>query len=58
MDLQSVNMLGGSRWSIARLAAVACFALACALMVGSLIVPAKTFSLGAVAKPALWQSQT
>lgn len=58
MDLQTVNMLGGNRCSITRLAAIACFAVACALMIGSLIVPTKTYSVGSFGKPAQWNAQS
>jgi hypothetical protein len=42
MDLQAADMSGGRRWSLTKLAAAACFALACAFLIGSLLMPAST----------------
>ena len=41
MDLEQAQMLSGRRWSAAKLAALICFALACGLLIGSLLMPAK-----------------
>ena len=46
MDLEAVQMMSGKRWSMTRLAVVLCFALTCALLIGSLISPSKNGSPG------------
>jgi len=40
MDLQAAELWSGRRRSLTKLAAVACFALACAFLIGSLLMPA------------------
>ncbi|HXF55495.1 MAG TPA: hypothetical protein VNK52_15380 [Hyphomicrobiaceae bacterium] len=40
MDLQAAELSSGRRWSPTKLAAAACFALACAFLIGSLLMPA------------------
>ena len=37
MDLQTAQRLSGRRWQVAKLAALLCFALACGLLVSSLV---------------------
>ncbi|MGE0697905.1 MAG: hypothetical protein AB7O57_02300 [Hyphomicrobiaceae bacterium] len=41
MDLQSANRLSGRKWQIARFGAVVFFALACGLLVSSLLNPSR-----------------
>ena len=41
MDLQAAEMLSGKRWSLTKVTALVCFALACGLLIGSLLTPAK-----------------
>jgi hypothetical protein len=40
VDLQAAELSDGRRWTLIRLAAVVCFALACAFLIGSLLMPA------------------
>jgi len=42
MDLQAAEMLSGRRWSTLKVAALVCLALACALLIGSLLMPARS----------------
>jgi hypothetical protein len=41
MDLQASQLTSEKRWSLAKLAAFICFAVACALLLGSLFIPSK-----------------
>jgi hypothetical protein len=41
MDLQASLSISGRRWSFAKLAVIVCFAVACALLIGSLMLPSK-----------------
>jgi hypothetical protein len=41
MDLQAFQLVSGKRWSVARLAMFVCFMVACALLIGSLLLPNK-----------------
>jgi hypothetical protein len=41
MDLQSFQLVSGRRWSFAKLAVFVCFAVACALLIGSLLMPSR-----------------
>ena len=41
MDLQAFQLVSGKRWSFARLAVFVCFVVACALLIGSLLMPNK-----------------
>jgi hypothetical protein len=40
VDLRAAELSGGRRWTLIRFAAAACFALACAFLIGSLLMPA------------------
>jgi hypothetical protein len=41
MDLQAFQLVSGRRWSFVKLAVFVCFAVACALLIGSLLMPSK-----------------
>jgi hypothetical protein len=41
MDLQAFQLVSGKRWSFVKLAVFVCFVVACALLVGSLLMPSK-----------------
>jgi hypothetical protein len=41
MDLQAFQLASGKRWSLAKLAVFLCFAAACALLIGSLLMPSR-----------------
>jgi hypothetical protein len=41
MDLQSSQLASGKRGSFVKLAVFLCFAVACALLVGSLVLPSR-----------------
>jgi hypothetical protein len=41
MDLQALQLVSGKRWSFAKLAMFVCFVVACALLIGSLLMPSK-----------------
>ena len=56
MDLQAFQLVGGRQWSFVKLAVFVCFAVACALLIGSLLMPARAkAALGerAIGQPAL-----
>jgi hypothetical protein len=40
VDLRAAELSGGRRWTPIHLAAAVCFALACAFLIGSLLMPA------------------
>jgi hypothetical protein len=41
MDLQSSQLASGKRGSFVKLAVFICFAMACALLIGSLVMPSR-----------------
>lgn len=43
MDLQAAQMMRGKRSMLSKVTVVVCFALACALLIGSLISPGRAF---------------
>jgi hypothetical protein len=51
MDLQTAQTMTGRRLTMTKLATVFCFALACALMIGSLMSPGKSDRLSQPQSP-------
>ena len=58
MDLHAAQSTGERRRSPTTFATMFCFALACALMIGSLIAPDKQQRTGQPAAPLTWHSAT
>jgi hypothetical protein len=54
MDLQAAELLSGRRWSTVKLAALVCLALACALLIGSLLMPARAEADARQNQPLTW----
>ena len=58
MDLQAGHIMGNRRQTMTTLATLFCFALACALMIGSLMAAHKAERTGQSGTPLTWNSAT
>ena len=56
MDLQASQSTSGYRPTLTKLATLFCFALACALMIGSLMAPHSSQRIGQPGTPLSWYS--
>jgi hypothetical protein len=58
MDLQSARMARGRRGVLPRLLTLVCFALACALLIGSLVAPVRAKDVRHAAPLSLERAST